>query len=281
MKTMKSRITSVLKHTFDTCNTYRIDVYLFFIALTYLNWSYLPIATTPHDPRIIAGISFLALYIWLYLFNKTTDIHEDSVSQPNEMYRGTRAKLFTCSIWSLAGIGMLVPMWFGFPVWVFLFYALIGFLYSYPFLNGKRLKNFFLIKTLTATFFHVAPIYFGVYLLFTEFYTEPFEPYIPTLIGVTLLCFVGELLWDIRDYYGDKEHAVKTIPVVLGIKTAKGIGFTLTTAALLLLPPVNTNILIIAIFMFFLYKATPYSSGYLFHYFLYSVAGIIFAFLLF
>ncbi len=255
--------------------SYRIDVYVFFAALTFSLWQYLPSQKTGGiDDRLTVGFCFMCGLVWIYLYNKTTDRVEDAVSQPQEMMSESShqwaKRLLPLLIVIPATILYVIDM----PVLPYLIYIGIGCLYSYPVYKHYRVKNIFFLKNFWAYIDMFLPIWFGVYIYFPNENTVLFAG---ALVSFAFFYLAGEVLWDIRDVAGDRVSKVNTIPVVLGVPVAKIIGLVFVAIGLAMSYDYHVaNYAVAGVLAGYLYFLQPASARIHFHLMLYVLSGIIF-----
>ena len=253
-------------------NRYRIDVFLVFGVLM---WGLFK--TTLFSPELwMWAISFFFSFTWLYLFNKIYDREEDKISQPNVVLIDENVKIFGYICWILFLVPIFLLLFVGAPLWPYIVHTLSGFAYSYPFLKGKRLKNFFVIKNLIAINNFMWPY---VYMSMVVTSGISFFNILILYIPLFSLIWCIEILWDIRDFYGDKAANIKTIPVVLGVNTSRVLIILLASLAvfsassnLLSTPFVAIWTIVMCLF------ATPTRPRWFYHLFLYIDILIIFFF---
>ena len=265
----------LFKRVFDLANKYRVGVYCLFCSFLLVNWGSLPISPQGSDPRLLLAVVFLIGLVWIYLFNKTCDRVEDAISQPEEMFLDKENRIFSRLLPFVAAFPILLLLSAHVPVWPYLFYIGLGFLYSYPLINGFRLKNVPLLKNFIAGINMLSPLWFGLYVYFPPLYVSPYYPAVSFLTAVFFIYVSGEILWDIRDVEGDKATNIQTIPVVFGILYAKIIALLFVCVGLYLLPHILANYIICITVATSIVLAKPNRSKYYYHLFLYFLSGVL------
>jgi len=266
---------------FRVLNIYRVDVYLLYSVFMLGAWSQAPIPWGGlTDPRVIVWAVFFLGLVWIYLFNKTCDRVEDKVSQPDEMLSEKENLFMVRTLPVLLIVPIVILVATSMPVWPFLLYISLGFLYSYPVWKGVRLKNIFVVKTIIAGVNMLSPLWFGLFLYFTPFYTHLYVPHMGFLIGLFLVYITGELVWDIRDVDGDRDAGVRTIPVVLGVRSTQYVAGGLLVSALYFMPHVWVNYIALAIVGLFVVFANKDRPRWFFHLMLYVLIALLMLYML-
>lgn len=180
----------------------------------------------------IFGFVFLVISIvcaWMFsvITNNIEDYEIDKITNKNRLYVSnaiTRSHYKRIS-WILLALSLLYSSMTGFSG-LFLIVSFIGsyFLYSMPPLRLKRI-----------TFFSKLPISFGSLVLIMlgfDFIGGGLNTFPIVLIPFFTLFLTASINFiDIKDYKGDKEIGIRTLPVVLGLKKSKiliGISFLLS-----------------------------------------------------
>lgn len=279
MRVMYTTTINIAKRLLLMARVYRLSVYVLFVAFLYAYWSVLPIKEMPGlDARLIVGAVFTLGLAWVYIFNKLYDEREDAISQPDEMLPSTHRSHITPVLWTLALLPVLLLLVSHMPLWPYLLYIFIGFVYSYPLYKGKRVKNFLILKNVFATFGMLGPIWFGLYVYFPPLYTYEFAA--PFSLLAALVCFyiVGELIWDIRDTKGDAAAGVTTLPVACGVTCTKLIALGFLAIAGWLLTPLLINVIVIGMLAIFVIYTSPERPRWFFHVLLVLLAAILIAY---
>ncbi len=127
-------------------------------------------------------------------------------------------------------------------------------LYSLPVIlswiySSLRLKRFFLLKNVYTSFGITLIFLFGASLFNLGWFLLPSSFFIFTTFLAASICS------DLRDYKGDKEAGIKTIPVAIGFKKTKWVIIVLLLASFYLsfkiFPPASLFILLVITLVFF------------------------------
>jgi len=180
---------------------------------------------------LILGLPVLFVSAAGYVINDYFDIEIDKINKPYRPLPSGRVsplEAYRLSI-ALFVIGIALSTWIGIVVLVFtVVNAILIYIYSY------RLKRLGLIGNLVVALCSSNTILFGS-LAFIESHNLSFIALLPSLplaIIAFLLVLAREFVKGIEDYFGDKEHGVRTLAVVVGLK--KSIIITLITIAILI-----------------------------------------------
>lgn len=187
---------------------------------------------TGHYPWLLAGVCALDWYI-VNLLNNVTDQEEDSVNQISGTEFTGRHKNRLIAIIIAVLISSLVLIHFLNPFITTLRITchLLGFLYNWPLLPGRRrLKDLYFWKnTASATGFIITIL--GYPLAPVLFYHHPSD--FPAPVSWVSVCFSAlflfffilsnEIIYDMRDIKGDELVGMRTYPVVHGKRTASRI----------------------------------------------------------
>lgn len=105
-------------------------------------------------------------------------------------------------------------------------------------------RQFFIGNVVIALFTAMVPMVVGIYELWAYHRGPEFSPSLRdiawySITGLSFFAFITtllrEIIKDIEDYEGDKEYGCKTLPIVLGIRTAQYIVVLLAVATMALL----------------------------------------------
>jgi len=209
---------AVASNVFYRIIKYRIHicVFSFIFLLTFYN-SYLHL--TPDWPVML---SFFLWNVALYLFDRAYDSRLDVISQPQEAITEKERVPFLVFSIALSFVPFLILGFSGKPVWPYLFFLPITFLYTYPVFAGKRVKDFLLIKNLySAVIIWPLPVVAVAYFYAGNTQVDFWHLMKDQLFPFFLYVMIGEAFWDIRDVHGDRVNGVNTIPVVFGTNYAK------------------------------------------------------------
>lgn len=202
---------------------YRINVILliFFISINSFE------GRVNSDSYLIS-LSFAMIFSAIYIFNKATDIVEDSINFKSFPIKNKNYPIIFSVIFAIIPI----PYLFFTNKILLLFYLfipfLLGFLYSHQlkFLKIRRLKEIILLKNIiSALVWALTPLTISFIFLGKI----NFLAFIHTFIMV----FIIEVMWDIRDIEGDLVNRISTIPNKFGILFTKIICLSLSIGLLL------------------------------------------------
>jgi len=220
-------------------STLDIVIVYFSVLLSYL-FFYHPVGNWKE--YIMPVVALTALITAAYFFNNLYDFREDA-ERSGELIleKGKKQKKRKIAshivVFGIISIPLPVALILnhpipGFQVLVYFVGVALAFFYSYPVFNGKRLKNFFLLKNIIASF----AWYFSITCLLT-LYLDIGDFFSVAMAQSYLFYFflAYEILWDIKDIDGDRKAAIQTIPLVHGEKIAKIIIYTLLFIVLFLL----------------------------------------------
>jgi 4-hydroxybenzoate polyprenyltransferase len=158
-------------------------------------------------------------------WNRLTDVEEDALNCPADL-KDAQAKSRGIKVFCYAGgIVAVVIALFTEPTWpiagLVAFGAGVGYFYNSPLLPSKphlRLKNMFIIKTVSSGLGWSAGL-----LVFPMLraHTQPDGRFFTALVYMFAMVMTYEIMWDIRDATGDAKAGLRTLPVVLGINSAR------------------------------------------------------------
>ncbi len=167
-----------------------------------------------------ALLTVFMLTFSIYQYNRLTDDVEDAANTPDN-FQDAKKNTFLITYFSfyLLSIIALVIAYFHGPLafWATLVIEIIGFLYNqkcFPdfisnILNGaRRFKDIYIIKNL------VPPIDWAAAMIFLPIFFARQSLSLKVWIcwGYIFICaFFIEVMWDMRDRYGDKISGIKTI----------------------------------------------------------------------
>ena len=178
-------------------------------------------------------ISLLFASLFSILTNNMADYEIDRISHPDRpLVSGSiRFYVYQRLAWPFLGAALFYAIIVNFTT-LFFVTLLIGnyFLYSMP---PFRLKRVTFFSKLVISVNSLAAVMLGVLTITDSLYNLPAITFPIVLIGITA---VANFL-DIKDYEGDKQVGIATLPVVLGLTKAKilvGLFFILTYGALFL-----------------------------------------------
>jgi 4-hydroxybenzoate polyprenyltransferase len=170
--------------------------------------------------ELMAVAFFVTLSI--YMFNKKTDIKEDSINMPERTKIAQLKFGFFVSIcaYTLAMIfGGLEKNYF---TLILLVPLLTGILYSTK-IGNIRIKEILLVKNI------IIASSCSIIATMPFFYTMDQEKFIFIFSFFLLKLFVNTIIFDIRDRKGDKLYEINTIPLKIGIKHTKNLLYSINT----------------------------------------------------
>jgi len=250
--------------------TYRVPVYVltFFLIVGPLRYHYVLV----HPEIVLVALCFSSLMAFIYLFNKVTDHHEDSINiHGGQIARSAHNPVLVISI-----LCLVVPLLYLFFVPAYLPWyialALLGYFYSkpLPFTHPPtRLKGILFIKNVTAAVGWAFPSS-GVYLTIIPGYS--FTDFWVHFVALFLFSLMVELLWDVRDMEGDKAAGVRTIANTFGVRTTQWFALLLLAAFLALLGGAHlyVGLTIALVSLVFIAKTSPQRSAWFYH----SILGV-------
>ncbi len=169
---------------------------------------------------LTACLSLIFYWAWGVLSNDLVDEESDRIDNPGRPLPSGKisrqeAKSFS-AIFLIASYLSAMAVGYAFFITVFL-RSCLAYLYSNPPFQLKRIP---ILSTFTLAFAALMTV-FGGYLLVTKnsIYNFPMKAVWLVLLAFTL----GFTAKDIKDYKGDKENGVKTIPVIFGLENGKQI----------------------------------------------------------
>ena len=174
------------------------------------------------------GIDYLIITLavaCICQWNRLTDAEEDVLNCPADL-KNALAKRDAIKIFCyLGGTISIVLALFTEPTWplagLIVFGAAIGYFYNTPLLPSKphlRLKNLFIIKNLISGVGWTAGLLVFPMLRSN---TQPDGRFFIAFVYMFAMVMTYEIMWDIRDIIGDTQADIRTLPVVLGINSAR------------------------------------------------------------
>jgi 4-hydroxybenzoate polyprenyltransferase len=158
-------------------------------------------------------------------WNRLSDVEEDTLNCPEDL-KDAQAKSLAIRIFCYAGgtTAILLAL-FTEPDWklalLVVFGAAVGFFYNTPLMPSKphlRLKNMFIVKNLSSG----AGWSLGLLVFpMMRAHTQPDGPFLTAFVYMFAMVITYEIMWDIRDMEGDKRAGIRTLPIVLGINSAR------------------------------------------------------------
>ena len=158
-------------------------------------------------------------------WNRLTDAEEDALNCPADL-KDAQAKNRVIKLFCYVGgiIAILLAL-FTEPAWptagLVAFGAAVGYFYNSPLLPSKphlRLKNMFIIKNLSSGVGWSAGL-----LVFPMLraHIQPDGRFFTAVVYMFAMVMTYEIMWDMRDAAGDAQADIRTLPVVLGINSAR------------------------------------------------------------
>ncbi len=203
-------------------------------------------------------ISFALWHFALYIFDRAYDYRLDAINQPREAMNETEKTIFILVSVILCAAPLVILPLCNQPLWPYLPFIPVTFLYNYPVYKGIRSKNIPFFKNLySALFIWTLPLAVVAY-----FYTQQSmtfaQVYKNYFLGLFIYVMVGEAFWDIRDLHGDREQGVNTLPVIFGVKATKAYLFALIATDLFLFgKSVSDSTIIYALLILFVKPGSP------------------------
>ncbi len=185
--------------------------------------------------KILIALSFTALTLSIYIFNKVTGMKEDRINNKKD----TVAKKNKIALSALGAILFFIPLVYLGTInknlaLLYLGAGVLGFFYSFEvriFSLQLPLKRILFVKNVASAFGWSATIMLIPFILGNA--------WTPDTSGIWLILFLTilsvEILWDIKDIKGDKENKIKTIPNTYGIAIAKKMVWSLLFFVLIMM----------------------------------------------
>jgi 4-hydroxybenzoate polyprenyltransferase len=152
-------------------------------------------------------------------------VEEDALNCPADL-KDAQAKSRAIKVFCYAtGTTAVILALFTEPTWpiagLVAFGATVGYFYNSPLLPSKphlRFKNMFIIKNLSSGAGWSAGL-----LVFPMLHahTQPDGRFFMAFVYMFAMVMTYEIMWDIRDAAGDSKAGLRTLPVVLGINSAR------------------------------------------------------------
>jgi 4-hydroxybenzoate polyprenyltransferase len=170
----------------------------------------------------------------IYSFNHVTDLSEDRVNKPDSALVSGRlsenqilAFSFICK-----GLAILSAYFVGWASMALVAgAALVSFLYSYRLFGVGRLKDIYVVKSITVAATYAASL--GVPVLGVGSGISP--TYWILVFFVFIQILIGTIVADLKDVEGDRKSGVKTIPAAIGKERTMVALIALNSIALLAL----------------------------------------------
>lgn len=160
-----------------------------------------------------------------YIINNFYDSKKDLINRPNKskLDRLVQQKTKLQTYFTINFIVFLIAFFVSLKAVLF-FSAYIFLIWFY----SHKLKKILIIGNLTASFLAILP-FFAILLYFKNFYHVIFAH----ASFLLLLLLTREIIKDLENIKGDIANDYKTIPIIFGEKTAKGIITILTISTLI------------------------------------------------
>jgi 4-hydroxybenzoate polyprenyltransferase len=158
-------------------------------------------------------------------WNRLTDVEEDTLNCPDDL-KDAQAKSRAIKIFCYAaGTIAILLAFFTEPTWgttvLIAFGAAVGYFYNTPLWPSKphlRLKNMFIVKNLSSAAGWSAGLLAFPML---RAHSQPDILFFTAFVYMFAMVMTYEIMWDIRDVAGDTRARIRTLPVVLGINSAR------------------------------------------------------------
>jgi 4-hydroxybenzoate polyprenyltransferase len=174
------------------------------------------------------GIDYLIITLavaCICQWNRLTDVEEDALNCPDDLKDAqTKSRAIKIFCYS-AGIIAILMAFFTEPTCMvaglIAFGAAIGYFYNtspLPSQSHLRLKNMFIIKNLSSGLGWSAGL-----LVFPMLraHIQPDGMFFTAFVYMFAMVTTYEIMWDIRDVAGDSRAGIRTLPIVLGINSAR------------------------------------------------------------
>ncbi len=158
-------------------------------------------------------------------WNRLSDVEEDALNCPDDL-KDAQTKSRAIKVFCYAGGAIAISLaLFTEPTlklaWLVAFGAAVGYFYNTPLIPSKphlRLKNMFIVKNLSSG----AGWSLGLLVFpMLRAHTQPNGLFFTAFVYMLAMVVTYEIMWDIRDMEGDKRAGIRTLPVVLGINSAR------------------------------------------------------------
>lgn len=168
---------------------------------------------------ILIPISFLYAFIFAIITNNLADYNIDKISNANRPHVNSELKITKQAYEKIAWLSLFLSIIYSAAVGEEVFFLMLlfsgnYFIYSFP---PLRLKRITLFSKVFISLNSLIMIMMGYIMLTSSIIIFPFKIAIFIILGFTAAAnFI-----DIKDYEGDKQEGIKTLPVVFGLKNAK------------------------------------------------------------
>lgn len=226
-----------------------------YVSLATTAIAYVTMVLVRVDPQILPLAIVFVVSMFVYSFNRITDLEEDSANVPNRAAFTRRFGWPVLAVATLAYLGIVaLAISRGLPMAEFTLLPLVVAV-GYSLLGIKRL---FLIKNLVVGGAWAAiPLGVGVYY---GIVTSIDVIAIAAFVGVMIT--VAAALFDIKDIEGDQAAGIRTLPVVYGPAKTRQVAYAVTAGmTVVLLALVIAGVLPDRFLVFLAYLA--YVFGYI------------------
>jgi 4-hydroxybenzoate polyprenyltransferase len=158
-------------------------------------------------------------------WNRLTDVEEDALNCPEDL-KDAQAKKTAIKVFCYTGGIVTVMLALSTkPTWeiagLVAFGVAVGYFYNSPLLPSQphlRLKNMFIIKNFSSG----AGWSLGLLVFpMLRAHIHPDGRFFTAFVYMFAMVMTYEIMWDIRDAAGDAQAGIPTLPVVLGINSAR------------------------------------------------------------
>lgn len=170
----------------------------------------------------------------VYQMNRLSDFEEDLLNYPEDAKSAMKNRRFIlfASVGSFLGT-LLLGLLYSSTVGIIMISSLLllGYLYSFPTIGSNprlRIKDIFIGKNLAPAIGWAATV--GLYPVVNAGRNLDFEV-LSCFAAIVAGSILLEIICDVRDYVGDKQQNIKTVPVQLGLSRTKLILNVLNTAS--------------------------------------------------
>jgi homogentisate phytyltransferase/homogentisate geranylgeranyltransferase len=185
---------------------------------------------------IFIAFSIVCAFMYSVITNNFADYEIDKISNPGRpLFNATiNIEVYQRLAWLFLGLALFYAAIVNFTT-LFLMALFIGnyYLYSIPPIRFKRVPFF---SKLAISINALALTMLGFFTITGQVYGVPSIQYPSIIFPIYLIGFTAMAnVIDIKDYLGDKQSGIKTLPVILGLSRAKiviGLFFVLTYGAL-------------------------------------------------
>ncbi len=157
----------------------------------------------------------------VYQWNRLTDSAEDQINSPHDAQIAAESQRSITLVSLIAfALSLLIPILSGnlFALAFAVVGILLGVLYNQSFGRLRRFKNITLVKNVISSLGWAL----GVVVFPTlDSNYPPDAAFVFAIFFIFINIFTSGMLWDIRDFEGDREAQVNSLPTVIGIEKTK------------------------------------------------------------